>query len=90
LNELPEQLAGFVNNTEVADYSLPENTPAPQPPMAQDVYPYVPGTSFYFQAVEDTTLPKKYVMTLTDVKAKIAMEKSMQALQQMNWKKLEL
>ena len=90
LNELPEQMAGFVDNREAADYSLPENNPAPQPPMAQEVYPYVPGNSFYFQAVEDTTLPKKYVMTVTDIKAKEAMEKSMQALQQVNWKKLEL
>ncbi|HEX6427385.1 MAG TPA: M56 family metallopeptidase [Niastella sp.] len=90
VNELPEQLAGFVSNIEAADYSLPENTPAPQPPMSQQVYPYVPGTSFYFQAVEDTTLPKKYVMTITDVKAKEAMEKSMQALQQVNWKTLEM
>ncbi|THU34823.1 hypothetical protein FAM09_22780 [Niastella caeni] len=88
---LPEQLAGFVNNVEMADdYSLPENNPASQPPMPQQVFPYVPGTSFYFQAVEDTSLPKKYVMTITDIKAKEAMEKSMQALQKVNWKKLEL
>ena len=90
LNELPEQMAGFVDNREAADYSLPANNPAPQPPMPQEVYPYVPGTSFYFQAVEDTTLPKKYIMAITDIKAKEAMEKSMQALEQVNWKKLEL
>ena len=89
-NEVPQQMAGFVNNIEVADYSLPENNPAPQPPVPQQVYPYVPGTSFYFQAVEDTTLPKKYVMTITDVRAKEAMEKSMQALEQVNWKSLEM
>jgi beta-lactamase regulating signal transducer with metallopeptidase domain len=89
-SEVPQQMAGFVNNIEVADYSLPENNPAPQPPAPQQVYPYVPGTSFYFQAVEDTTLPKKYVMTVTDIKAKEAMEKSMQALEQVNWKSLEM
>jgi beta-lactamase regulating signal transducer with metallopeptidase domain len=90
LEELPEEMAGFVNNVEVVDYSLPDNSPAPQPPMAQQVYPYVPGTSFYFQPVEDTTLPKKYAMTPGDIKAREAMERSMQALQQMNWKKLEM
>jgi beta-lactamase regulating signal transducer with metallopeptidase domain len=90
LEELPEEMAGFVNNVEVVDYSLPEHSPAPQPPMAQQVYPYVPGNSFYFQPFEDTTLPKKYVMTPGDIKAKEAMERSMLALQQMNWKKLEL
>lgn len=91
LNELPEHIAGFAANTEERDYSLSEtNNPAPQLPLAQRVYPYVPGTSFYFQAVEDTTLPKKYVMTVTEIKAREAMEKSMLALQQVNWKKLEL
>lgn len=91
LDELPEHIASFVANTEETDYSLPEtNNPALQLPLAQQVYPYVPGTSFYFQAVEDTTLPKKYVMTVTDIKAREAMEKSMLALQQVNWKKLEL
>jgi beta-lactamase regulating signal transducer with metallopeptidase domain len=89
LEELPEEMA-FVNNVQVVNYSLPEaNTPAPRLPLAQEVYPYVPGSSFYFQAVEDTSLPKKYVMTKSEIKAKLAMEKSMQALQQVDWKKLE-
>jgi hypothetical protein len=90
LEELPEEMA-FVNNFEAVNYSLPEATaPAPQQPLAQEVYPYVPGSSFYFQAVEDTTLPKKYVLPKSDLKAKQAMDKSLQALQQMDWKKLEL
>jgi len=90
IDELSEETAGFVNNAEAMDYSLPENTPAAQLPIAQQVYPYVPGSSFYFQPLEDTTLPKKYVMTVDDIKAKEAMEKSMQALQQLNWQKLEM
>lgn len=89
LEELPEEMA-FVNNIQIVNYSLPEAiTPDPQLPPAQEVYPYVPGSSFYFQAIEDTSLPKKYIMTQSDVKAKLAMEKSMQALQQVDWKKLE-
>lgn len=89
LEELPEEMA-FVNNVQIVNYSLPEvNTPDPQLPPAKEIYPYVPGSSFYFQAVEDTSLPKKYVMTQSDVKAKQAMEKSMQALQHVDWKKLE-
>jgi beta-lactamase regulating signal transducer with metallopeptidase domain len=91
LNRLSEQAVGFAANIEATeDYSLPENNPVPPPPAAQQVYPYVPGTSFYSQPVEDTTLPKKYIMTITDVKAKESMEKSMKALQHVNWKKLEL
>ncbi len=89
LEELPEEMA-FVNNIEVVDYSMPAaNVAIIQSPLPQQDYPYVPGSSFYFQAVEDTTLPKKYVMAQNDLKAKQAMEKSMQALQQVNWKKLE-
>jgi Zn-dependent protease with chaperone function len=85
-----DNLVGFAGNTEdAADYSLPESAPAAQPPLPQQVYPYVPGNSFYFQAVEDTSQPKKYVRTFNDVKAKEAMEKSMLALQQVDWKKLE-
>jgi hypothetical protein len=92
LDAIPEQIAGFVNEVEAADYTLAEGTPAPLPtplPPAQQVFPYVPGTSFYFQAIEDTSLPKKYVMTDADIKAKAALEKSMEALQQVDWKKLE-
>lgn len=92
LEELPlplNQVAAFVNNAEIIAYSLPENTPAPRPMPAQQLFPYVPGSSFYFQAIEDTSLPKKYIMTPADVRAKEAMEKSMQALQQVDWKKLE-
>ena len=92
LDALPEQMAAFVNDVESADYTMADGTPVPQQaslPPAQQVFPYVPGTSFYFQLIEDTTLPKKYVMTEADVKAKEALEKSMQALQQVDWKKLE-
>jgi Zn-dependent protease with chaperone function len=90
LEELPQELAGFVNNMELVNYSLAEKASSPQAPLAQQVYPYVPGTSFYFQPMEDTTLPKKYVMSPAEIKAKEAMERSMQALQQMNWKQLEI
>jgi beta-lactamase regulating signal transducer with metallopeptidase domain len=92
LDAIPEQMAAFVNGIEAADYTMGEGTPVPQQaplPPAQQVFPYVPGSSFYFQLIEDTTLPKKYVMTGADIKAKEALEKSMQALQQVDWKKLE-
>lgn len=92
LDAIPGQMADFVTDVEAADYTLTEGTPVPPLPLlppAQQVFPYVPGTSFYFQAIEDTSLPKKYVMTDADVKAKAALEKSMEALQQVDWKKLE-
>jgi beta-lactamase regulating signal transducer with metallopeptidase domain len=85
----PEQMAGFVNNIEIADYSMPENKSVAPAPPACNIYPYVPGNSFYCQTVEDTALPKKYIMTYNDVKAKEAMDKALKALQQIDWKKLE-
>ncbi|MBO9202678.1 MULTISPECIES: M56 family metallopeptidase [Niastella] len=92
IDALPQQMASFVNEVEAADYTLTETTQTPQVQLllpAQQVFPYVPGTSFYFQEIEDTTVPKKYVMTKADAKANVALEKSMQALQQVDWKKLE-
>lgn len=89
LEEMPEEMA-FVNNMEMVNYSLADaGTQDPQQPLAQDVYPYVPAGSFYFQAVEDTSLPKKYVLSKSDLKAQQTMDRSMQALQQMDWKNLE-
>jgi hypothetical protein len=70
---------------------MPENNNSMATPMPQaGVYPYVPGNSFFYQLIEDTALPKKYVMTLSDLKAQKAMEKALKGLQQLNWKKLEL
>jgi len=87
---LPDQLAGFVNNIEVRDYSMPENIGIAPAPPTPEACPYVPGNSFFYQIIEDTALPKKYVMTFNDLKAKEAMDKAMKGLQQLNWKKLEL
>jgi beta-lactamase regulating signal transducer with metallopeptidase domain len=90
MNEMPQQqLAGFVNNVEVINYAFNETTPAAPAPPVQEVYPYVPGSSFFFQPVEDTALPKKYVMTYSDQKAQEAMQKALKGLQQLDWKKLE-
>jgi beta-lactamase regulating signal transducer with metallopeptidase domain len=87
---MPEQFAGFVNNIEVKDYSIPENNAAVPAPPIPETCPYVPGNSFFYQIIEDTALPKKYVMNIKDLKAKEAMDKAMKGLQQLNWKKLEL
>jgi len=90
VNAVPDQLAGFVNNIEVQDYSMPANNAAIAAPPIPEACPYVPGNSFFYQIVEDTALPKKYIMTLNDLKAKEAMDKAMKGLQQLNWKKLEM
>jgi beta-lactamase regulating signal transducer with metallopeptidase domain len=89
VNALPDQLTSFVNNIEVQDYSIPENNAAIPAPPIPETCPYVPGNSFFYQIVEDTAVPKKYIMTYNDVKAKEAMDKALKGLQQLNWKKLE-
>lgn len=88
INEAQVQTANFVTDVEANDYSFPENTKV-APPPAREVYPYVPGNSFFSQPFEDTAQPKKYVMTYDDLKAQEAMQKALQGLQQIDWKKLE-
>jgi beta-lactamase regulating signal transducer with metallopeptidase domain len=91
LENMPEQIGGFVNVYENIDFSLPQtqNNVMVTLPPAQSIYPYVPGNSFFYQTMEDTTMPKKYIMTVTEAQAKEAMEKAMKALQQVDWKKME-
>ena len=91
LENMPEQVSGFVNDNEHSDFSLlqSQNNVIVTLPPAQAIYPYVPGNSFFYQAMEDTTMPKKYIMTVTEKQAKETMERAMKALEQVDWKKME-
>lgn len=71
------------------EYSIPENPITPEPSYDAEVHPYVPSTSFSYQIVEDTALPKKYIPTQSEVKAKEAMTTALKALQEIDWQKLE-
>jgi beta-lactamase regulating signal transducer with metallopeptidase domain len=88
-----EPLSAFVSyagsQSETREYSIPENTVYFQPDYSVDVHPYVPSTSFSYQVVEDTALPKKYILTQTEIKAKEAMTSALKALQEIDWQKLE-
>jgi beta-lactamase regulating signal transducer with metallopeptidase domain len=90
VKELPiEQMASFVNAWQTIDYSFkaPE---AEAPAETKDpTYTFVPSSSFDYQTLEDTTLPKKYIMTYTEQKTKEAVEKALLALKVIDWKKLE-
>ena len=90
VKELPlEQMASFVNAWQTIDYSFkaPE---AMAPAETKDpTYTFVPSSSFDYQTLEDTTLPKKYVMTYTEQRTKEAVEKALLALQVIDWNKLE-
>jgi beta-lactamase regulating signal transducer with metallopeptidase domain len=89
LEEIP-QMASFANAWQTIDFAFQEAASAAAPAEAKsEVYPFVPSSSFSYQVMEDTTLPKKYIMTYTEKKTKEAVEKAMLALQFVDWKKLE-
>ncbi len=79
----------FVQNLEQRDFSMPPAPAAiPAPEAPGRVYPFVPSNSFSYHPVEDTTYPKNYIDTYSDHEAKLAMEKTLKALQEIDWQKL--
>lgn len=89
LHEIP-QMASFANVWQNVEFTFQE-APAPEKPVEAKtkVFPFVPSSSFSYHIIEDTSLPKKYVMTYTEKKTKEAVEKALLALQAIDWKKLE-
>lgn len=89
----PEALPSLVSYagspSEIREFSIPENSFQIQADYNVEVHPYVPSTSFSYQIVEDTALPKKYILTHADIKAKEAMTSALKALQEIDWQKLE-
>jgi beta-lactamase regulating signal transducer with metallopeptidase domain len=93
IEEIPTQWVSFAGALESVDFSaLPTlNTTAPIPqPGAAERQPFVPNNSFSYQVVEDTSLPKKYIMTETDKKARENKVMALAALKEIDWKKVEL
>jgi beta-lactamase regulating signal transducer with metallopeptidase domain len=89
LEEYPE-MASFANAWQTIDFAFQQPEEAAVPAEAKtQIYPYVPSSSFSYQVMEDTALPKKYIMTFTEQKTKEAVEKALVALQVLDWKKLE-
>jgi beta-lactamase regulating signal transducer with metallopeptidase domain len=88
--EASSDLVYFIGSqSELREYSIPENTTAPAPSYHAEIYPYVPSVSFSFQIVEDTALPKKHLPTPTEIKAQESMTIALRALQEIDWQKLE-
>ena len=86
---LPAVVSQVASDAKTRDYSIPENVIPVQPDYTVEVHPYVPSTSFSYQFVEDTALPKKYVLTQADIKAKEAMTSAIKALHEIDWQRLE-
>ncbi len=53
-----------------------------------EVQPYVPSSSFSYRFIEDTSFPKKSIPTAVELKAKEDLEKSLNALEEIDWEKL--
>lgn len=88
---LANEVVAFVSSPEMRDYSM-------QAQVAQQAltaitpaatHPYIPGNSFLVQILEDTLLPKKYTMSFSEKQAKEAMDKTMKAIQEIDWEKVQ-
>lgn len=84
---LPSLVSFVGSQSEEREYSIPENTT--EVPYSAEIHPYVPSSSFSYQIVEDTSLPKKYILTQAEIKATEAMTTALKALQEIDWQKLE-
>lgn len=83
-------LSSFIaTEPEVREYSIAENVITAAPDYSAEIHPYVPRTSFSYQALEDTARPKKYIVTQAEMKTREAMLGAMKALQEIDWQKLE-
>jgi nitrogen fixation protein FixH len=88
-NQLATDVVAFVSSAEMRDFSMQATKEALASVGSITTHPYVPGNSFIVQTLEDTLLPKKYTMTIAEKEAKEAMDKTMKALQEIDWQKLE-
>jgi len=85
----PSVMSYIGAESEIREYSISEYSPATEPNYSADVHPYIPSTSFSYHLLEDTALPKKYIPTQSEIKAKEAMTTALKALQEIDWQKLE-
>ncbi len=89
-----EELASTIYNyvqiaPELREFSLTQTEPVVPAPVYSSQYPFVPSNSFSFHYIEDTSLPKKQIITFSEKKAKEALEQSLMAIDEIDWQKLE-
>ncbi len=78
---------------ETIDFALPAKEPAVVPAtVVKDAFvaePYVPASSFSYQLMQDTAMPKIKGSTYTEHVQKDAVLRAQKALEQINWQKIE-
>lgn len=87
-----ENIARFVSEGQTIEFSLQvqqDQTAAASNNSSAEIRPFVPSSSFTYQFMEDTTLPKQPIETMADRQAREAMEKSLKGLQAINWSRLQ-
>jgi hypothetical protein len=80
------------NQSEAIDYSIQTPKVAVTPPensVLSDYYPYVPRSSFSYEIVPDSSSPLTAILSPEELNANQTMEKSLKALEAIDWKKLE-
>ena len=74
---------------EIREFSLTLTEPEVPAPVYSNQYPFIPSNSFSFHLIEDTTLPKKQIITFSEKKAREALEQSLMAIDEIDWQKVE-
>ena len=88
--ELEPSLINFVQTQpEIREFSLTLTEPVVPTPVYSNQYPYIPSNSFSFHHTEDTSLPKKQIITFSEKKAREALEQSLMAIDEIDWQKIE-
>lgn len=93
-NQDAMEVAGFATVENSRDYSLAETNLKTTEPAATTIEssspaPYIPGNSFSYQTIEDSTVPKKTTKTASDVQAAEDLAKALKAIETINWLEIE-
>lgn len=83
------EVIAYTNSAQMREYSMRATQAAIAAVGSIETHPFVPSNSFQCQALEDTLLPKNYVMTEAEKKARESLEKTLKALKEIDWLKLE-
>lgn len=93
-NQRAMDMAGFATVESARDFSLAETNLKTTEPAATILestssVPFIPGNSFSYQVIEDSTHPKKVVKTAADVQAAEDLAKTLKAIETIDWLEIE-
>ena len=74
---------------EPRDYTISSSPAIAGPPVNTNGYPYVPSSSFIFQETDDSARQANNNMTYYEIVSNESMQKTLHALDRINWSKIE-